>query len=36
MLCDFRTASQDSRSYGAIPEEDFYGKVITILRRREI
>jgi signal peptidase I len=36
MLCDFRTASQDSRNYGAIPEEDFYGKVITILRRREI
>jgi signal peptidase I len=36
MLCDFRTASQDSRSYGAIPVEDIYGKVITILRRREI
>jgi signal peptidase I len=36
VLCDFRTASQDSRSYGAIPAEDIYGKVITILRRREI
>jgi signal peptidase I len=36
LLCDFRTASQDSRNYGAIPVEDIYGKVITILRRREI
>jgi signal peptidase I len=36
MLCDYRIASQDSRSYGAIPAEDIYGKVITILRRREI
>jgi signal peptidase I len=36
MLCDFRTNSQDSRNYGAIPADDFYGKVITILRRRQI
>jgi signal peptidase I len=36
LMCDFRTASVDSRSYGAIPAEDFYGKVITILRRRDI
>jgi signal peptidase I len=36
MLCDFRTASQDSRSYGAVSAHDFYGKVITILRRRGI
>jgi signal peptidase I len=36
MLCDFRTNSEDSRYYGAVSEKDFYGKVITILRRREI
>jgi signal peptidase I len=36
VLCDFRTASSDSRSYGAVPRSDIDGKVITILRRREI
>jgi signal peptidase I len=36
MLCDYRTISVDSRSYGAVPAKNFYGKVITILRRRGI
>jgi signal peptidase I len=36
MLCDFRTESADSRYYGAVSKADFCGKVITILRRREI
>lgn len=36
VLCDFRTASSDSRSYGAVAKEDLDGKVITILRRRGI
>jgi signal peptidase I len=36
VLCDFRTASSDSRSYGAISRSDIDGKVITILRRRGI
>jgi signal peptidase I len=35
MLCDYRTISEDSRYYGAVSEDDFYGKVITLLRRRE-
>jgi signal peptidase I len=36
LLCDYRTISVDSRSYGAVSEKDFCGKVITILRRRGI
>jgi signal peptidase I len=36
VLCDFRTNSYDSREYGAISIEDISGKVITIMRRREI
>jgi signal peptidase I len=36
VLCDFRTSSDDSRSYGAVPKEDLDGKIITILRRRGI
>lgn len=36
LLCDFRTAGSDSRSFGAIVKKDFDGKVITILRRRGI
>jgi signal peptidase I len=36
VLCDFRTNSSDSRSYGAIPKSELDGKVITIVRRREI
>jgi signal peptidase I len=36
MLCDFRTNGTDSRYYGAVPADDFCGKVITILRRRGI
>jgi signal peptidase I len=36
VLCDFRTASIDSRTYGAIPQRNLDGKVITVLRRRGI
>jgi signal peptidase I len=36
VLCDFRTNGYDSRTYGAIPQSDLDGKVITILRRRGI
>jgi signal peptidase I len=36
VLCDFRTASFDSRTYGAIPESSLDGKVITFLRHRGI
>lgn len=36
LLCDFRTASSDSRSFGAVSKRDIDGKVITILRRRGI
>jgi signal peptidase I len=36
LLCDYRTVSLDSRDYGAIQGSDIDGKVITILRRREI
>jgi signal peptidase I len=36
VLCDLRTASVDSRSFGAIPQTDLDGKVITLLRRRGI
>jgi signal peptidase I len=36
LLCDYRTMSLDSRDYGAIPKSEIDGKVITILRRREI
>jgi signal peptidase I len=36
VLCDFRTASDDSRYYGAVSEKDLDGKIITILRRRGI
>jgi signal peptidase I len=36
VLCDFRTTSFDSRTYGAIPQSDLDGKVITVLRRRGI
>jgi signal peptidase I len=34
ILCDYRTASLDSRTYGAISKSDLDGKVITLLRRR--
>jgi signal peptidase I len=34
VLCDFRTASIDSRRYGAVSKKDLDGKIITILRRR--
>jgi signal peptidase I len=36
VLCDFRTASTDSRDYGTISGKDISGKVITLLRRRGI
>jgi signal peptidase I len=36
VLCDLRTTSLDSRTYGAIPQSDLDGKVITVLRRRGI
>jgi signal peptidase I len=36
VLCDFRTNGFDSRTYGAIPQSDLDGKVITVLRRRGI
>jgi signal peptidase I len=36
VLCDFRTASYDSRGYGAISRSELVGKVITLLRRRGI
>jgi signal peptidase I len=36
VLCDYRTVSFDSRTYGTIPQEDLDGKVITILRRQGI
>lgn len=34
LLADYRTQGQDSRHFGAIPEGDAAGKVITLLRRR--
>jgi signal peptidase I len=36
LLCDYRTISLDSRDYGTVSGADIDGKVITILRRREI
>jgi signal peptidase I len=36
VLCDYRTISFDSRTYGAISKKDLDGKVITLLRRRGI
>lgn len=34
LLCDYRTQGQDSRHFGAVPEDSVAGKVITLLRRR--
>jgi signal peptidase I len=34
VLCDFRTASTDSRDYGAVSRKDISGKVISLLLRR--
>lgn len=34
LLNDYRTQGRDSRHFGAIPEGDAAGKVITLLRRR--
>jgi signal peptidase I len=36
VLCDFRTASYDSRDYGAVSKSDINGRVFTFLRRRGI
>lgn len=36
LLCDFRTNGIDSRSYGAVLEDNIDGKIITVLRRRGI
>jgi signal peptidase I len=36
VLCDFRTNSVDSRTYGAISRSDIDGKVISFLRIRGI
>jgi signal peptidase I len=36
VLCDYRTAGVDSRTFGAVSQDDLDGKVITILRRRGI
>lgn len=36
IMGDYRTLASDSRIYGAIPLDDVTGKVITILRRREL
>ena len=36
LLGDYRTQTQDSRDFGAIPLEDIQGKVITLVRRRGV
>ena len=36
VLGDYRTQTQDSRDFGAIPLDDILGKVITIVRRRGV
>ena len=36
LLGDYRTASEDSRDFGPVPYNQVQGKVITILRRREL
>ncbi len=36
ILGDYRTQSEDSRDFGAIPVESIKSKVITVLRRRTL
>ena len=36
LLGDHRTAARDSRDFGPVSEDQVQGKVITILRRREL
>lgn len=36
LLGDYRTSAEDSRDFGPVPKEKVLGKVITILRRREL
>jgi signal peptidase I len=36
VLCDYRTADSDSRTYGAIAKSDLDGKVISLIRRRDL
>ena len=36
LLGDYRTSAEDSRDFGPVPMKKVLGKVITILRRREL
>ncbi len=36
ILGDYRTNSEDSRDFGAVPVKDIHSKVITVLRRRTL
>jgi signal peptidase I len=36
VLCDYRTVTSDSRYYGAIAKSDLDGKVISLIRRRDL
>ena len=36
LLGDYRTVATDSRDFGPVPKRDVKGKVITILRRRQL
>ena len=36
VMGDYRTQTEDSRDFGSIPMEQVEGKLITILRRREL
>jgi signal peptidase I len=36
VLCDYRTATSDSRYFGAIARSDIDGKVISLIRRRDL
>ena len=36
ILGDYRTQSEDSRDFGAVPLTELEAKVITLLRRRSI
>ena len=33
ILCDYRTGAKDSRAFGPVRQNEFKGKVITVLRR---
>jgi signal peptidase I len=36
VLCDYRTVTSDSREFGAIAKSDLDGKVISLIRRRDL